>query len=212
VNSLFVKTQRIRLDLVLISILLFVSRMAFPGLKYLFIPVFLVSLIPFHKDIHKLFHISFFMYLRSLWLFLAIGFFICVGLILTNKILIIPLKETVNFFIFIVFLGQLYLLSDSYHVFADRLAKYFIYFSVGISLIALVRFSLSIYGISIYKIPILGTSLVDDYNFYSLYIFLGFIAVVFNCLSTDKNTYKLENLLLIILFLNIFSSFPEEVQ
>ena len=181
--------------------------MAFPGLKYLFIPVFLVSLIPFYKDIRSLSKSVFIDFLRSIWQFLIVGLFMCIGFILTFKILIFPFKETVNFFIFLIFFIQLYFLSDAFHILTNRILNYFIFFSVGISLIALVRFSMSIYGISIYKIPVLGTSLVDDYNFYSLYIFLGFIAVVFNCLSTDKNTYKLENLLLIILFLNIFFSF-----
>ena len=201
-RSFSYKLTDFRSDLVVIALLLFVSRMAFPGLKYLFVPAFALSLIPFLRDIQSLDRNAFFNFFKNFWQFLIVGLFICSGIILTFKILILPFKEFVNFFIFLIFLIQLYFLSDDFQNITNRILNYFIFLSIGIAVIGLFNF---FYYFNIHSTQ--GTSIVSDNNFYALFSAIGIIAISYNCISVKKNKYTLDNIFLSILFLNMFFSF-----
>ena len=201
-KSFSYKLKEIRLNLVGIALLLFISRMAFPGLKYLFVPAFVLSLIPFYKDLRSLNTNVFIYFLKNIWQFLVVGIFICIGFILTDKIIILPIKEIINFFIIFTFLIQFYLLTQNYRTYTHSLIKYFIFFSVVIAAMGLFHFILCFN-----RYPNSGTSIVSDNNFYALFSAIGIIAISFNCISVKKKKYTLDNIFLSILFLNMFFSF-----
>ena len=199
-----INNKAIKVYLTLVTMVLFISRMAFPGLNYVFIPLFILALFMLVKDLKRLTKRNIFGLLRSLWQFILLGLLLCYGIVKSSEFLILSVKEALNFVIIFIFIIQLFLLSDSSISEYKTLVKIIIIFSVIIAVIGLFRFIIR-FNLNVYHN--IGSSIVSDNNFYSLMSILGILAICYNCIKGNTERCGISNLILGVLFLNVLFSF-----
>jgi len=194
------KTRRV---LVLLSIILFVGRMAFPGLKYPFVFVYALSLICFAFEVNQPVLRKTVYLLKTTWQFSVLGMFLALGMALSVNIINRPLTELISFIIILSFAIQIVLIKLNIKSFMDSIIDYFIYFSTGIALLGIIRFLLTFNSA-----PYTGTSLVSDYNSYALFSAFGLVGIILKIkpLFSRRNIYW-ANIFLFILYLSILFSY-----
>lgn len=204
-KSLFNKytNSKIREILIAVSILLFIGRMALPGLKYPFIGLFILSVlscIPVFirlslKTILKLF--------LSTWQFIILGIFLITSLFVSIDFILDPVFEIMSFMIIMVILVQITFTVDKLKGFLAKLQELVIYISISIALIGL-----TVFIINFEKKPFGGSSIVSDNNFYALYSILGVLLLVTGKKEIRKRINGLLYYLsLLILYFNIIFSY-----
>ena len=183
------ETQCFHFNLHFLSILVvsFVFRMAFPWMKYLFIPVFAISLIYFgYLFIKQKTKFPFRIFFVYLGLYILLLIFYLFAIIRYNNFFL-PLKEWIaGAIVLVLFFYHLLLITDKMKLneFIQLLIRYIIYTAFLISLMGLFKFLLEL---NLKEVPYavndvkgnLKTSLTTDYNFYVLASLLGFIPTLF---------------------------------
>lgn len=214
-----INKKNFRINLLAFAILLYVFRMAIPGLFYLFLPVFLILciIICFDFILHKnkkilLNHILIHFYLFML---LAVVFFIAI--IFHFKLNLIIIKDLINLLILFVFILSFFLftpLEKDFLNFIKQFSIQFIISSVIISIIGILKFLifskvfLESYFLFREGANEYGTTLVSDYNFYALCGVFGFFLIINNLSDRiSKRKKLLVTISSLLIFFNVFFSF-----
>jgi hypothetical protein len=137
--------------------------------------------------------------------------FLFVGIILSSSLNFLALKELLTSFIFIFISISFFLFVrdfDTFIKFGAIFRRQFIFFSAIVCIFGLIKFYCQLRS---YEFPYLsflnhieGTSLADDYNFYTLFILIGFISLFFE-IKNFKSKISFLNRTVLALLLFIFS-------
>ncbi len=182
--------------------------MALPYVNYLFIPLFsvllLYFLVKFFVQRKKSGNVS---YLIKVFLpFLIICGIIILAYVFSEQRNILTFKDIMHIGILlsIIFMGYTGIQNlEEYNKFSDYFVIQVIVSSGFISVIGLVKYIITLSGISIdftNDIPLFNSAMNRDYNFFSLSIILGILSVIY-LLVTRRITKKTKILLQVLLFL-----------
>lgn len=189
-----------------LTIILYILRMTGPFVNYIFIPFLIVffiftSIWYYHRD--KLnFDPDL---LKFQYPFLIISFFFIVGFIITSGFIFFAFKELLNVLIFIFLNISLLLFVKSKEElagFIEKFCKQFIIISFAVGILGLTKLILQISGYDaitkLFSGFITGTSLNTDYNYYSIFSFIGLLALLFY-----RRVYRKSYFILIFIVLNL---------
>jgi hypothetical protein len=169
---------------------LYVFRMSVPYLKYIFIPAITIFIIYSLLKLLKTNRSEMLPTLQNLRWFVPFGlvvFFFFIGVFRSTQITPFVLKELINVGVILVilFLLMLYIkVPEDYERFKGEIARFFLIFAVLISILGLLKFTLLLKGIEWEflkqgeRYP-WGSSLMHDYNFFSLGSLLGIGVLIF---------------------------------
>lgn len=209
-----IKRYNIRITILVLLFFAILVRTSIPFTKYFFYPFILIAFL-FTLIDHKFRLKSIFNSFKSLPLIAVHLVIFLIALIITNDISVDLVKESINFII-IVLIGILFISNINYiselKFFYLCAIKITIYFSGALSIIGLAKFILELKGI---EIPFLfvnniypfGSSLIPDYNFYSLVSLFGIIALIYNNIVERFKIYGLlQYFFILTLSLSVFLS------
>lgn len=180
---------------------LFIARMAYPSLTYLFIPAFILSIILYYDVLVKLRFRQLKDIFVSTWEFNVIGVLVIIALTFSSKFYITPIKESFTYIIIMILVSLELQRSTSVIPISIKSLNYIIYLSGIIALIGLLHL---INVLNIYEN--IGSSIVSDNNFYALFSILGIIGIIYKTRTEYNKDNKLLNFFLVLLFLNILFS------
>jgi hypothetical protein len=206
------------LFLLSLTIVLYILRMVGPYVNYVFIPVlFLYFLFTSIKIIKQFKFANLFEIAKSNFYLIIISAFFLWGFLMSSHFIFFAFKELLNVFIILFLSFSLFYFvksKESFSFLTRMLLSQFIFFSLISSIFGLVKFHFQLHGIEFafldFSIPIDGTTLTSDYNFYTLFGFIGLISLLFGL--RFYNNYKLFSqripcaIILLIISLNIFFS------
>lgn len=215
-NIEMIKYKKNRLSWFYILIVsLWILRMVLPGIKYLFIPAFFIfvvaNLIYFKNSIFKKAYL--FEFSRTFYPLYILIFFYLVGVLISNELYLLCLKDIMEFVILVIVLYSLFLFmheaSDINYLkrIFKKIVRVIGVLSVIIAVLGLLKFIFQLNGIYLFESPF-GTSINTDTNFYSLFSFLGIISFLPSLVKSDnKKRNILNQFLIFILILNIVFSY-----
>lgn len=205
----------IEIDVVVLTILLYLFRTTVPFLKFPFIVLFFFLL--FYSSIKNRIHIlptlkGFF---TNFYLAIIIAIILIVSFLFSNKLYLMVFKDIINSIILILlyFLMTIYIKSKSeFNLFLNSLIWFFVFFALLVSILLIniffnvfpdVEGSISSPSI-IYSL--IGT-LSEDYNFALIPVYLGMVSVLY-ILTAPCSFFKkgVLNLILIIFSITIVFS------
>jgi hypothetical protein len=196
-----------------VIIIFYILRMVVPYANYIFIPLLIIfSLFSGYHIFKQYKSVNFIELLKPNAYLLLISVFFLWGFIISPDFIFPAFKELLNVIIFIFLAGNLFLLikdKESFDEFTEILCKQFIFFSTIVSITGLIKFYIQIKN---FHVSLLsdnefraGSSLTTDYNFFILFIFVGFIATLFGLYYFKRKSRVFTNNTALSLFLLLFS-------
>ncbi len=188
-------------------ILLCILRMVIPYINF----VFFIILVPFifftffhvfKTDISEFRSLTF----KIVFIIVSIPAFVFIGFIISKTYSFTYLKELLYVLLIIFLFCALFFLirtRQDFTRFTDIFINQILKISIIISLIGLAKFCLQLLGFNIIFMKSLGTSLVTDYNFFSLFSLVGLLILCFSRAKFRKSTFII---FLTLLSLNILFS------
>ncbi len=203
-----------------ITVLIFwIMRMAMPGIKYIFIPSFLILTITFLYQYRNVYlsknFISEFLRAYSPLIILALFYFI--GILISGKIYVNNIKDITEFIIGFLFLFYYFILihknqkQESFYRIYRKLLDFFGLASLLVAVIGLVNFYLQLYGDPFFTDTPFGTSINLNKGFYALFSFIGIFSFIpyLNKSLGAKRSFLIQGAILVHI-VNILFSFSYE--
>ena len=202
-----------------ICCVLLLCRLLLPYSIYLFVPYTLIfSSVYFIKNISSFIKFDFFYFIKTnlIFILLSVGFII--GLLLSSKMPFYLLKEVFAMIMLFVLMFLFYIIINSKEKFNTffHFFKIFLYITVFItSILAILKFNLEFSGVyfdflrtNYDKYYPVGSTLIIDYNFFSLINIICFVFIVFDLLRANLSKRKIIYLQLLLFFIynNVFFS------
>ena len=189
------------IELFVLCIWLFLIRIAIPYAKYFFVPYFAVFIAYTIIRIVNAHHVKHFKsyYLRVFSPFLLICIFFIIGVCLSSRLDFYFLKEGLAMFVLlsIVIMAFIYIDSeDDGKLFTQVFIKQLLAFCILICFFSLVKLLFLLRGVRFGFLCDLnglypnGTSLVIDYNFYSLVNLLGIVSASFLLIKVRSTAHS----------------------
>jgi len=206
------------IELFVLCIWLFLIRIAIPYAKYFFVPyfIFFMAYTIFRiLKVHDVKKVKRY-YFRVFSAFLLVCMFFFIGILLSSRLDFFFLKEGLAMFVLvcIVIMAFIFIESeDDFKLFTRIFMRQFLAFCIFICLFSLVKLFFLLRGV---KFEFLcapgglypkGTSLVSDYNFYSLVNILGIVTASFLLVREKPGTRSLLIQLLVLgMIMNVMFS------
>jgi hypothetical protein len=203
------------IQIVTITIFLFIFRMSIPFFKYPFLILYFVILVNALISYRKLARHTLRHFFSEFYLVLALLILLILSFILSNKLYLIEFKDIVNSLVLISLFYILTILisdKDRLKIFTDFIILLLPLFALIISLVGLLFF----FDILTYSDFLLNNCITDktvndldltDYNFALLPVFFGFISILLLMENVKKTLPKIVlSLILLVFMLQILSS------
>lgn len=189
--------------------------MVLPGMKYIFVPSFIILTLSFITLYYKmLFNKSlFYEFLKTFYPLIILGIFYLIGILISSKTYNTCLNDITEFYINISLLYFLFITIhgnksvDHLKQIFKRITKIIAVSSVFASLVGISNYVLQFYNLEFIE-GSNGSSLNMDSNFFALYSFLGiisFLPIITKQLNLLKRIYI--QILILLLIINIFFTF-----
>jgi hypothetical protein len=190
------------LILMSLSIHFCILRMVVPYANYLFLSFLTLYILYtvvycFRSSPRRLFT----KFIASNYFLLLISFFVFLGFGLSATYSLLGFKEVLYVLVVLLLSLTLYLyidVNEKFEEFTGIFSKQLIFLSSVIGLTGILKFVCQLFGLKFSYVEAIGTSLVNDYNFYVLFGFLGLISLLFN-----RNIYRRNIFLFVFTLLNI---------
>ena len=200
-------------------LILWIMRMAMPGIKFIFIPTFFALTLMFIFKYRKVYLGKNFIseFLRAYSPLIILALFYLIGMIITWEIYISNIKDISEFLIGFLFLFYYFILihrnkkQESFYRIYRKILKIFGLTSFVIAIIGLVNFYLQLYGTPFFSDTPFGTSINTNKSFYALFSFIGifsFIPDLSKSLSVKRNF--IIQFAIIINIINVIFAFSYE--
>lgn len=202
----FLISDKNRLSLLSLTIILGIIRTTVPFANYVFLPVLACLAFVLAFTIFRVQSNTWRRILIDAWPLLLSAAFIFSGTLLSGWYRLVALKEALYTIMVLVLLAGLFIFIRSkqdFTRFTSLFKSQLVIFSIAIAVAGILKFILQLRGANLKFFQteqvIAGTSLINDYNYYSLFSVLGLIALWF---SRDRNQ-KFTAAAAVVLILNI---------